>query len=137
MSTEVSSKKLLLALVAVFVVHEVLGYVIHQALMTPFYEETSSMWRMPGDINLGLVVLGGLVFSLFFLAVFTHGYEGTGLMEGGRLGLLIGNLIFFPALFVNYAVMPITFSMAAHSYGYGLVQPIACGYAAALVYQRA
>ena len=137
MSTEVSSRKFLLALVAVFVVHEALGYVIHQVLMTPYYQETSFMWRMPEDVNMGLVVLGGLIFSLFFMAVFTKGYEGKGLMEGGRYGLLIGNLVFFPALLVNYAVMPITFSMAAHWYGYGLVQTIACGYAAALVYQRA
>ena len=137
MSSQVNSKKFFLALVAVLVVHEVLGYTIHQVLMTPFYQETSSMWRMPGDINSGLVFLGGLIFSLFFMAVFTQGYEGKGLMEGGRYGLLIGNLIFFPALFVNYAVMPITLSMAVHWYGYGLVQTIACGFAAALVYQRA
>ena len=136
MSSNVNNKKFFLALIAVFVVHESLGYVIHQVLMTPSYQETASMWRMPDDINMGLVVLGGLIFSLFFMAVFAQGYEGKGLMEGGRYGLLIGNLIFFPALFVNYAVMPITFSMAAHWYGYGLVQTIACGYAAALVYQR-
>ena len=136
MSIGVNSKQFFLAFVAVLIVHEVLGYVIHQVLMTPFYQETHSMWRMPEDINMGLVLLGGVLFSLFFMAVFTQGYEGTGLMEGGRYGLLIGNLIFFPALLVNYAVMPITFSMAAHWYGYGLVQTIACGYAAALVYQR-
>ena len=49
--------------------------------------------------------------------------------------MLIGNLIFFPAVFTSYAVMPITFSMAMHWYLYGLLQTMACGFAAALVYQ--
>ena len=86
MSSKVNSKQFFLATVAVLVVHEVLGYTIHQVLMTPFYQQTYSLWRMPEDINMGLVVLGGLIFSLFFMAVFTQGYEGKGLMEGARTG---------------------------------------------------
>lgn len=137
MSSKVNSKKFFLAALAVLVVHEVLGFITHQVLMTDFYQETYSMWRMPEDINMGLVLLGGLIFSLLFTYVFTVGYEGKGLMEGGRYGMAIGNLIFFPAVFTSYAVMPISFSMSMHWYIYGIVQTVACGFAAALVYQRA
>ena len=105
--------------------------------MTDFYQETYTMWRMPEDINMGLVLLGGLIFSFLFTYVFTVGYEGKGLMEGGRYGMAIGNLILLPAVFTSYAVMPISFSMSMHWYIYGIVQMLACGFAAALVYERA
>ena len=137
MSNNVNSKKFVLATLAVLVVHEVLGFIIHQVLMTDFYQETYTMWRMPEDINIGLVLLGGLIFSFLFTYVFTVGYEGKGLMEGGRYGMAIGNLIFLPAVFTSYAVMPISFSMSMHWYIYGIIQTLACGFAAALVYERA
>ncbi len=137
MSSNVNSKKFFLAVAAVFVVHEVLGFIIHQVLMTDFYQETHTMWRMPEDINMGLIMLGGLIFSFLFTFGFTVGYKGEGLKEGGPYGMLIGNLIFLPAVFTSYAVMPISFSMSMHWYIYGIVQTLACGYAAALAYQRA
>ena len=54
MSTNVNNKKFLLAVATVFVVHEVLGFVIHSVLLTPYYQETYSLWRMPEEINMGL-----------------------------------------------------------------------------------
>lgn len=137
MSSNVNSKKLFLAVAAVFVVHEVLGYVIHAVLMTPYYQETYSLWRMPEEVNMGLVYLVGLVWSLLFTYIFTKGYEGKGLMEGIRYGLLVGLLISVPGAFGTYAVQPITLALAIGWFIYGTAQAVACGLAAALVYQRA
>ena len=132
-----NSKKFFLAVAAVFVVREVLGFVIHQVLMTPYYQETYSLWRMPEEINMGLIYLVSLVWSLLFTYIFTKGYEGKGPMEGIRYGLLVGLLICVPAAFGTYAVQPITLSLAMAWFVYGTVQVVACGLAAALVYERA
>lgn len=137
MSSNVNSKKFFLAVAAVFVVREVLGYVIHAVLLTPYYQETYSLWRLPEEINMGLVYLVGLVWSLLFTYIFTKGYEGKGPMEGIRYGLLVGLLISVPAAFGTYAVQPITLALAIGWSIYGTVQVVACGLAAALVYQRA
>jgi len=137
MTSNVNSKKFFLAVAAVFVVHEVLGFVIHQVLMTPYYQETYSLWRMPEEINMGLIYLVNVIWSLLFTYIFTKGYEGTGPMEGIRYGLLVGLLISVPAAFATYAVQPITLSLAIAWFVYGTVQIVACGLAAALVYQRA
>ncbi len=130
-------KRFLLTALAVFVVHEVLGYVIHAVLLTPYYQETYSLWRMPEEINMALVYMVGLVWSLLFTYIFTIGYEGKGPMEGIRYGLLVGLLICVPAAFGTYAVQPITLSLAMAWFVYGTVQVVACGLAAALVYERA
>ena len=130
-------KRFLLTALAVFVVHEVLGYVIHAVLLTPYYQETYSLWRMPEEINMGLVYMVGLVWSLLFTYIFTIGYEGKGPMEWIRYGLLVGLLICVPAAFGTYAVQPITLSLAMAWFVYGTVQVVACGLAAALVYERA
>ena len=132
-----NNKRFFLAVAAVFVVHEVLGIVIHQVLMTPYYQETYSLWRMPEEINMGLIFLVALVWSLLFTYIFTKGYEGKGPMEGIRYGLLVGLLISVPMGFSTYAVQPITLSMAISWFIYGTVQIVACGLTAALVYQRA
>ena len=131
------NKRFFLAVAAVFVVHEVLGFIIHQVLMTPFYQETYSLWRMPEEINLGLIYLVAVIWSLLFTYIFTKGYEGKGPMEGIRYGLLVGLLISVPMAFATYAVQPITLSMAMAWFVYGTIQVVACGLAAALVYQRA
>ncbi len=132
-----NNKRFFLAVAAVFVVHEVLGFIIHQVLMTPFYQETYSLWRMPEEINLGLIYLVAVIWSLLFTYIFTKGYEGKGPMEGIRYGLLVGLLISVPMAFATYAVQPITLSMAMAWFVYGTIQVVACGLAAALVYQRA
>ena len=132
-----NNKRFFLAVAAVFVVHEVLGFIIHQVLMTPFYQETYSLWRMPEEINLGLIYLVAVIWSLLFTYIFTKGYEGKGPMEGIRYGLLVGLLISVPMAFATYAVQPITLSMSMAWFVYGTIQVVACGLAAALVYQRA
>ena len=132
-----NNKRFFLAVAAVFVVHEVLGFIIHQVLMAPFYQETYSLWRMPEEINLGLIYLVAVIWSLLFTYIFTKGYEGKGPMEGIRYGLLVGLLISVPMAFATYAVQPITLSMAMAWFVYGTIQVVSCGLAAALVYQRA
>ena len=130
-------KRFLLTALAVLVVHEVLGFVIHQVLMTPYYQETYALWRMPEEINMGLIYLVAVIWSLLFTYIFTKGYEGKGPMEGIRYGLLVGLLISVPMAFSTYAVQPITLSLAIAWFVYGTVQVVACGLAAALVYERA
>ncbi len=132
-----NNKRFFLAVAAVFVVHEVLGIIIHQVLMTPYYQETYSLWRMPEEINMGLILLVAAIWSLLFTFIFTKGYEGKGPMEGIRYGLLVGLLISVPMGFSTYAVQPITLAMAISWFIYGTVQVVACGLTAALVYQRA
>lgn len=130
-------KRFLLTALVVFIVHEVLGFIIHQVLMTPYYQETYSLWRMPEEINMGLILLVAAIWSLLFTYIFTKGYEGKGPMEGIRYGLLVGLLISVPMGFSTYAVQPITLAMAIGWFIYGTVQVVACGLAAALVYERA
>ena len=130
-------KRFLLTALVVFIVHEFLGFIIHQVLLTPFYQETYSLWRMPEEINMGLIVLVAAIWSLLFTYIFTKGYEGKGPMEGIRYGLLVGLLITVPMAFATYAVQPISLSLAMAWFVYGTVQIVVCGLAAALVYERA
>ncbi len=130
-------KRFLLTALAVLIVHQVLGFIIHQVLLTPYYQETYALWRMPEEINMGLIYLVALVWALLFTYIFTKGYEGKGLMEGIRYGLLVGLLISVPMAFSTYAVQPITLSLAITWFVYGTIQVVACGLTAALVYERA
>ena len=92
------NKTFWIGFVAVFVVMQGLGYVIHEVMMGDTYERLASIFRPEAEMNdmMWMMMVSGAVTIFMFCYIFTRGYEGKGIMEGVRFGALIGFLMAGP-----------------------------------------
>ena len=128
-------KRFILAAAAVFVTTAVLEYLIHWVFLRAEYEATQQLWRTEAEMKTGLMLIVGIITALLFVYIFTKGYEGRGLLEGVRYGLIIGVFMMVPRAYMSYAVMPIPYSLALKWFLYGLVEFIVIGTVAAAIYR--
>jgi len=136
-----NTKKLIIAVLAVFILLEVTGYLIHSVILASTYmQETISkafrpmaemetmMWRM---------WIADLVFSFFFVFIFTKGYQNKGWMEGVRYGFYIALFMNFSAAIAQNVVYPVPFTLALQWFIYGSIQMILLGVVTAFIYKPA
>ena len=134
-----NAKRWLLASVAVFVVMFVLEFVVHGVLLHGVYQQTSSVWRPGADIQrlMWIFWVGYLVFALLFAFIYAKGYEKEkpGLGQGFRFGLYVGVMLSVLNGFGWYVILPIPLALAFYWFAAILVESIAMGTAAGLVYR--
>jgi len=132
-----NTKKWIITSLAVFVAAQILEFIIHYLILGGAYEATSHIWRPEAEMSqmMWLMWLTGLVWSFFFVYIFTKGYEGRGIMEGVRFGFIIGIFFSFPMSLGNYVTMPIPFSLAIYWFVYGVIEIVILGVLASLFYK--
>lgn len=125
-----------LAAIAVFAFIFIYEGLFHGQFMMADYTATAALWRSQTEMmaNMGWLTLGQAVFAVLFTIIFTKGYEGRGVSEGIRYGVLIGLLLIGPTL-VRYAVEPIPLSMILKWIVGGMIEATVAGIIAALVYR--
>lgn len=130
-------KKWVIASIVVFLVSQILEFIIHFLILGGAYEATSHIWRPEAEMNqlMWLMWLVGLIWSFLFVYIFAQGREGKGLMEGIRFGIIIGLFYMIPMSLGNYAAMPIPFSLALSWLIYGILELIILGILVALLYK--
>ena len=132
-------KKLLVAFVAVYVVGQVMGYLIHQVWLAETYGSLAAVWRPEAEMasKMWIMFVTAAVWSFFFCYVFARGYEGKGLAEGARYGAIIGLFFGISNSYDSYVIYPIPYSLALQWFvstlGYCVVQ----GVVAAALYKPA
>lgn len=129
-------KAFLIASVSVFVVLQALDYLIHNVVLGPTYESLKDVWRPDMESKMWIMPVVGVIWAVLFTLIFVKGYEGRGLMEGVRFGLLIGLFWAIPMAYGSYAVYPIPYSLAFQWFLYGTIETILVGIVVALVYGR-
>jgi len=77
-------KKLLIAFVAVYVVGQVFGYLIHGVWLAPTYKSLAQVWRPEAELQskMWIMFVTSAFWSFFFCYVFARGYEGKGRATG-------------------------------------------------------
>lgn len=129
-------KKWIIASVVIFVLDQILSYIVHGVLLSGMYEATANLWRPMEEMNsmMWMNWLSGLLWVFIFVYIFAKGYEGKGKMEGLRFGLLIG-VFFGVSMSVGmYATQPIPGSLAFSWFVSSVVLTALYGYLAALLY---
>ncbi len=86
-------------------------FVLHAKLLAGIYEQTSDLWRAKDDMKCTFMMIMQLLTSAVTALIFTRHYEGKGLCEGVRFGILLGLLMGILAASA-YAWMPIPSSLA-------------------------
>jgi len=133
-----NTKRWLLASVAVFVVVAALEFLIHGVLLSDLYHQTASVWRSEAEMQkmMWIFGVGVLVFAPFFSLIYVKGYEKgkPGLGQGFRYGLYVAVMLSVMHSFGWYVILPIPLALAFWWFVGTLVEFIAAGIAAGLVY---
>ncbi len=132
-------KKLLIAFVAVYVVSQTCGYIVHQVWLGPTYASLAQVWRPEAELQskMWIMFVTGAFFSFFFCYVFARGYEGKGLAEGARYGAIIGLFFGISNSFDSYVIYPIPYSLALKWFLSTLAYCVVIGIVAAALYKPA
>ncbi|TMG77977.1 MAG: hypothetical protein E6H75_05085 [Betaproteobacteria bacterium] len=135
-----NTKRWLLASVAVFVVIGVLEFLIHGVLLSDMYKQTASLWRSEAEMQKMMWVfwVGILVFAPFFALIYVKGYEKgkPGLGQGFRYDLYAGAMLSVMNSFGWYVLLPIPLALAFYWFLAIMVEFIAAGVAAGLIYDE-
>ncbi len=131
------NKTFWIGFVAVFVVMQGLGYVIHEVMMGDTYERLASIFRPEAEMYdmMWMMMVGGTVSIFMFCYIFTRGYEGKGIMEGVRFGALIGFLMAGPMAIDPHVIFPLPAEVASIWLISGIASLMVAGAVFAAIYQ--
>lgn len=134
-----NTKRWIWASLAVFVISQILEYIIHGIILAGAYQATATLWRSEEEMRsmAWMMWLSGLIFSFLFVYIFAKGYENRGFMEGVRFGVLMGVFFSVPMSLGTYASMPITGAIAVGWFVWGVIEITLLGILTAIIYKPA
>jgi hypothetical protein len=130
-----NKKNFIFTSLIVFVVFIAINAIIHWVILAGTYQIVSFLWRSDMMSLVWITYVTALIFSFLFVYIFSRGYEGRGISEGIRFGLLIGLLMNVVGMFNQYAVLPIPFKLTLQWFVYGVIQIMICGIVASALYK--
>ncbi len=124
-----STKKMFIAVLTVFILLEVTGYIIHGLLLSKTYEGLAAIFRPMEEMNalMWRMWIADVVWSFFFVFIFTKGFQNKGLIEGVRYGIYISLFMSFVAAVAQNAVYPVPYTLALQWFIYGTIQNVILG----------
>ena len=132
-------KRLWIAFLLVFVAYFATNMLIHNVILSGTYMSTNIQAAFRPDAEMSrffwVRIVTTLVFSFFFTYIFAKGYEGKGIMEGVRFGVVVTLFYFFVTFFDQFATYPIPYPLVWYWIIAGLAQCVLMGIIAALVYK--
>jgi len=132
-------KKFIISVVSVYVVFEILNFIIHGVLLSATYmsDTLAGVFRPQAEMQslMWVIWITDLVWAFFFVFFFTKGYENKGIMEGVRYGIYIGFFMNFVYAYQAYAVYPITYGLAIQWLIFGFIESIILGVLVSLTYK--
>lgn len=136
--SDVNWTRFLIACVAVYVFYHLFGWVFHEWVMGDRYQALSGTLFRPQEETMDrfwLLYLTSAVWSVLFCFIFVRGYEGKGLMEGVRYGVIMALFFGLPMAYESWIFYPIPLSMAHAWFIAGAVLSIVSGILAAAIYR--
>lgn len=104
------NKCFLIPAIAMVIWTAIFGWIWHGNVMKQMYMDTASLWRPVDQMN-GAALHGGMALGALIAAyIFMKGYEGRGLKEGLRFGIIM-TLLFLGCGLVGYATQPMPSSL--------------------------
>lgn len=106
------AKKMIIAIVAVFIAWQILDYVIHVVILAGSYQATQELWRPAGEMKMGLMYVVGLLATIAFVAVYAYLINPKSMGIAIKYGLIFGFGTGVGFGYGMYAVMPVPYHMA-------------------------
>jgi hypothetical protein len=105
-------RRVVLAVIAVFLAWSVLDFVIHGMILASSYAATPSLWRPMNEMKMTVMYLSVLIATLCFVLVYVLFLTRRGVSIGLRYGVLFGVGAGVSMGYGSYSVMPIPYHMA-------------------------
>ena len=105
-------KRLIGAVVAVFVALQVLDFLIHMVLLKNQYAVSSQLWRPEAEMKMVLMTLVSLLFVVCFVLIYDLYFKYKCVKSGIIYGLILGIGIGANMGYGTYSVMPIPYMVA-------------------------
>ena len=121
------AKKMTLGTLAVFVVWEVLDFIVHGNMLQGTYMETASLWRAQEDMMMGVMMVVVLITAAAFTYIYVALVTPKSMASALKFGLLFGVAAGVSMGYGTYAVQPIPYSLAMAWAVNGIVQGAAAG----------
>ena len=121
------AKRMILAVVLVFIAWSVLDFILHGLLLRSTYEATANLWRPMDQMNMSIMYLVTFVFSACFVLIYGLLIEGQSLISGIQFGALLGLGTGISMGFGSYSFMPIPLSLAWSWFLGSWVEAVAAG----------
>ena len=128
-------KRLVLTSVVICIIFLLIEGLQHGVLLRSSYAEHPEFMRISGADIMILNLIGGIVFSFMFSYIFARGYQGKGLQEGVRFGIIISLFLWFPKLIFEYANLNYPGSWPLIWFIFGVTATVISGIAAAFIYR--
>jgi len=130
-------KKFIIAFVVVFVLLEIMSYLVNNVFLMSAYEANKAAFRPMADMmsKMWVMYVTDLIWSFFFVFFFIKGYENKGLGEGIRFGVYMGLFFSLVNAYSAYVVYPLPYSLTFQWFVYGLIEMIILGIALSLIYK--
>jgi hypothetical protein len=132
-----NTKRFIIASIVIFIAVEILDFVEHGLILRNAYGALMGIWRTDMNSVMWIMYVTSLAFSFLFVFIFIKGYEGKGIAEGIRFGLLIGFLMIGVGIFNQYVVYPIPFNLAIQWFIYDMIRFVIYGIIASAIYKPA
>jgi hypothetical protein len=116
---------------------QAIGFAVHEVWLEGTYEGLADVFRVEAEMMgmMWMMMAGSLLYLFLFCYIFTKGYEGKGVSEGARYGLLMGLFLSIPMSVDNFVVYPLPGSLAVTWFISGVVSFVAAGAVFAAIYK--
>ena len=133
-----NTKRLILAIIAGFIVIFGTDYLIHGIWLMPDYEATKSLWRTDNDMqsHFSWMLSAQFLIAATFVIVWAKGFAGRSIGTAVSIGLLMGVFQQTWAI-ILFVVMPMPAEIAMKWFFGGLAQAVLLGIVTSLVYKPA
>lgn len=105
-------KRIILAVIAIFVAWSALDFVIHGLILGPTYAATPQLWRPMNEMKMGILHVSVLLTAVAFVCIYAFLAGRKNVVSGLLFGLLFGLGTGVSMGFGTYSVMPIPLDMA-------------------------
>ena len=121
------AKRIILAVVAVFIAWSILDFILHGLLLRSTYEATANLWRPMDQMKMPLMYFVTLVFTACFVLIYGLLVERKSLVSGIQFGALFGLATGFSMGFGSFSYMPIPLTLAWTWFFGSWIEAIAAG----------
>jgi len=120
-------KRPFIAVVVIFLAWSLLDFVIHGLLLQATYKATASMWRPMEEMNMALMYIVTLAYTVCFVAIYDVFVCQKSMATGIKYGALFGLGAGISMGFGSYTFMPIPWSLALSWFTGTLVESLVAG----------
>lgn len=105
-------KRIVLAVVAVFVAWSALDFVIHGVILAKSYGDTAQLWRPMEQMKMGLMQVVKIITAAAFVCLYAFFVGNKSVKRGLLFGLVFGLGVGISMGYGTYAVQPIPYKIA-------------------------